>query len=148
MDFDARLIRDINTSERCELTAYVDTEGWWTVGWGHRLDPMLQWSGYTITQQQADNWRTVDLQKALAGAERTPEWPYLDTDCRRNAVVELCFNMGAGRWLGFVDTRAAIRLHNWKAAHDELLNSKWRTQVHEKRANRLANYLLTGAYPV
>ncbi len=48
---------------------------------------------------------------------------------------------------GFVHCRQALQARDWQAAHDQLLNSAWAGQVHEKRANRIAGYLLTGEYP-
>lgn len=144
---DPRLIADIDASEQCKLVAYRDTEDLWTIGWGHLLDQTIDWTGYTITQAQADQWRDTDIQKAMAAAERLPERRHCDTPCRLNALIELVFNLGPTRWVGFVNTRAAIVQHDWQRAHDELLRSKWAGQVKEHRANRLANYLLTGKYP-
>jgi lysozyme len=145
--FDPRLVADIDSGENCELLAYKDTEHLWTIGWGHLLDQSIDWTGHTITQAQADQWRDVDMQKATAAALRLPEYASLDTDCRRNALIELVFNMGPSRWIEFVDTRAALVRRDWPRAHDELLDSKWAGQVKARRANRLANYFLTGIYP-
>lgn len=172
---DARLVADIDRSESCRLTAYRDSRGLWTIGWGHLLDQSVDWTGHAISQAQADQWRDIDILKAEMYAGRLPEWVSLDTVCRRNAVAELCFNMGA-RWLGFHDTRTAIAVRSWQRAHDKLLDSEWAAEVQphtfhadrcihcglpkaqagpksyctarsDGRAFRLANYLLTGAYP-
>ena len=59
----------------------------------------------------------------------------------------MIFNMGEGKWHGFVHCRQALQARDWQAAHDQLLNSAWAGQVHATRANRIANYLLTGVYP-
>lgn len=140
------LIRDVRIAESCKLKGYKDSRGFWTKGWGHLLEdqsgPGLDW-----TQDQADEQLIKDLRSAEAFAQNTPEWPFLDTACRQNAIIELSFNMRK-KWLLFVNTRVAIRQHNWQTAHDELLNSSWEHQVHEARADRIADYLLTGEYPV
>jgi GH24 family phage-related lysozyme (muramidase) len=146
MMIDPKLVADIKAAEACKLTSYKDSEGLWTVGWGHLLDQNLFGAGYTITPDQAASLLQTDLESAQNYAQKLPEWTYLDTPCRQNAVIELCFNM-RGKWLLFVNTRHAIDRQDWTAAHDGLLSSLWATQVHATRANRLANYLLTGQYP-
>lgn len=143
---DPRLTADIKAAESCKLTSYKDSEGLWTVGWGHLLDQNVFGADYTITQEQADAWLQLDIESAQTYAQKTSEWDALDTACRQNAVVELCFNMRS-KWLLFVNARRAIDRHDWQAAHDGLLASVWATQVHATRANRLADYLLTGQYP-
>jgi GH24 family phage-related lysozyme (muramidase) len=143
---DPRLVADLDAAEHCQLVAYRDTEGFWTIGWGHLMDQTVDQTGVTWTQAQADAQRQLDINSATAFAQTLPEWDALDTDCRQNAVIELCFNMRK-RWLAFANTRHAIQARDWQAAHDGLLNSLWASEVHATRANRLADYLLTGQYP-
>ena len=148
MTIDTRLARDVGQGEGLELTAYRDSvRRLWTVGYGHLLNPQSHdWSGYHITPSQAATLFDSDILVSSAYAQRLPEWVALDTDCRRNAVIELCFNM-RGRWLEFVNARGAIMRKDWQTAHDQLLDSEWAKEVGPQRSNRLANYLLTGAYP-
>lgn len=142
---DTRLQADIQGAESCKLTAYRDTRGFWTIGWGHLLDQSIDWTGHTITQAVADALLAGDIAEAQAHAEKLPE--YADqTDCRENAITELVFNMGLQHWLGFKKCRAAIQSKNWQEAVHELLSSAWSGQVGTKRSGRLAGYLLTGSY--
>lgn len=144
---DPQLRLDVEGSEHCVLHSYPDSLGRWTIGWGHLIlpppssDPGLVW-----TQQQADDQLTADLESAGVYAAATPEWQYLNTPCRQNAVIELCFNM-RNRWMLFINCRAAIRAQRWQDAHDQLLSSLWASQVHATRADRIADYLLSGSYP-
>jgi GH24 family phage-related lysozyme (muramidase) len=141
------LVRDIGVAEADELTAYQDSEGLWTVGRGHLLEPQdHNWTGYTITPEQDQIFFAADIADAQAYASRLPEWPSLDTLCRQNAVTELIFNMH-GRWLEFVLCRHAIMVRDWSTAKVQLLDSKWASEVHAARANRIADYLFTGEYP-
>jgi lysozyme len=143
---DDRLRADIDASEECKLSAYQDSLGVWTIGWGHELFPQTPDQATTVwTQAKADTQRDADIALAQVFAQALAEWPFLDTPCRQNAVTELCFNMRR-RWLLFANTRAAIRAQNWPGAHDGLLDSEWAREVHAARANRLANYLLKGHY--
>ena len=144
---DPRLQADIQMAESCRLTAYRDSRGLWTIGWGHLLTPQPSGDpGLIWTQDQADAQLAGDIDQARAFAATLREWPALDTDARRNAVTELVFNMG-NHWLLFNNTRGALVRQDWKAAHDGLLSSLWASQVHSTRAGRIADYILTGAYP-
>lgn len=144
---DPRLERDIKAAEGCNLVAYRDTRRFWTIGWGHLLDPQDgPWAGYTITQEQADAWLEQDIARAQAQAAHTIEWPVLNT-CRENAVTELIFNMGLHKWLGFEKCRRALAQGDGVEATAQLLSSLWAEQVGISRAARLAGYLRTGAYP-
>jgi GH24 family phage-related lysozyme (muramidase) len=144
---DLRLQADIQTAEECRLIAYLDTMGYWTIGWGHKLPLGRDWTGTTWTQAQADAQLMTDITAAAQDCLSLQEWPFLDTPCRQNAVIELVFNMGRMTWQTFFRTRQAIKAHDWQTAHDQLLASKWEVQVHATRADRIANYLLTGQYP-
>lgn len=146
---DPRLVADINTAEANKLTAYQDTLGNWTIGRGHELPkaaPGKSWEGFSISSDVSDRYFLGDLLSALVYAKALPEWNKLDTPCRQNALIELCFNM-RGKWSTFVQTRAALEAQNWQGAHDGLLNSLWDKEVGVIRATRIANYFLTGEYP-
>lgn len=143
---DPILRRDIQQAERLELTAYKDTKGYWTIGWGHKLPPGA-WDGCHWDQSRADAVLDDDILDAWNHAQKLPEWTALDTRARVNALVELVFNMGTGTWLKFTKTRAAIRRQDWKCVSDELKASDWYSQVHATRADRLRGYFLTGSYP-
>lgn len=152
MNIDTRLIRDLQLAESPDgvpnLTAYKDSRGFWTIGFGHLMSNQDDSAaGTTISAARAVALLNTDICTAKLQAAQTPEWAELDTACRQNAVIELVFNMGEHKWMGFVLTRAAIKLQQWQEAHDQLLNSAWASEVHPLRAKRLANYLLTGNYP-
>lgn len=144
---DPNLQNDVEGSEGCKLVSYRDTKNVLTIGWGHELrDQTAEAGALTWTQQQADDQLTADLTAAGVYAAALPEWSALDTPCRQNALIELCFEM-RGRWLPFKNTRACIQAQDWQGAHDNLLNSDWANEVHAARADRIADYLLTGEYP-
>lgn len=143
---DPRLESDIGTAEGDKLTAYRDSLGFWTVGRGHLLAPQdHDWTGYTITPAQDEAYFEGDIQQSVAFAQRLPEWAASDTDCRRNALIELCFNL-RGKWLEFHQARAAWARQDWQTAHDQILNSAADHQE-PHRIERIAGYVLAGEYP-
>lgn len=145
---DVRLVSDVKSAEGCNLVAYRDSKGLWTIGYGHLLDQTIDWTGHTITQATADGLLANDLDERAGQAAGLPEWSALDTDCRRNAVVECIFNLGYGNWRReFPKARAAIGARQWMIASQELLDSpQWIRDVGLHRVARLADYLAEGCY--
>jgi lysozyme len=136
-----RLDQSIELGEGCKLTAYKDTEGIWTIGWGTNLQSLR------IDQELADKWKTEKIKSVIVSAKMFPEWQFLDTDARQNVFIEMVYNMGPMRVSGFTEMRKAITKQDWETAAKEGLSSKWATQVGQ-RANRLMEMLRTGQFQV
>lgn len=152
---DRRLAIDIDAAEQDRLVAYLDSRGNWTCGRGHLLPrpaPGRSWENFTVIQSTSDGWFSTDILNAMRLAKSWPEFSACDTDCRKNALYEIAFNMG-GRWSEFGPTRELIKEQRWQDVHDHLLASLWAKEVQPDgldkpgRATRIANYFLTGAYP-
>lgn len=152
---DRRLAVDLDAAERDELTAYLDTRGNWTCGRGHLMPPAApgrSWEGFTVPQSTSDRWFSTDIVNAINLASRWPEFTSCDTDCRKNALTELAFNM-AHKFETWGPTIKLIEAKDWQGVHDHLLASLWAKQVQPHgldtpgRATRIANYFLTGEYP-
>jgi GH24 family phage-related lysozyme (muramidase) len=152
---DRRLAVDLDAAEQDRLVAYLDTKGNWTCGRGHlmpRPAPGRTWENFTVVQSTSDRWFSTDIMNAIHLASKWPELDSCDTECRKNALYEIAFNMG-GRWSEFQPTRDAITAKEWQAVHDHLLASLWAKEVQPHgldkpgRATRIANYFLTGEYP-
>jgi len=148
---DRRLAVDLDASESDRLLAYRDSLGYWTCGRGHLMPQGRSWEGFRVTQAASDGWFSNDILKAIRLASALPEMASCNTQCRKNALYELVFNMG-GRWKTFTRTRAAVVNRQWKQAHDNLLASLWARQVQPHgldkpgRATRIAKYFLIGEY--
>lgn len=80
----------IQSFETCDLTAYPDQRGVWTIGWGHTAGVS---PSDTCTQDQADAWFVQDTQTAVNAVSRS-----VDVALSQNqfdALVSLCFNIGS-----------------------------------------------------
>ena len=143
-----QLLANIKAAEGCKLTAYRDTRGFWTIGYGHLLDQTIDWTGHVITQETADGLLAQDLDAATAQATSLPEWPALDTQTRQDAITECVFNLGIEHWIKeFQQTRKCIQVQSWTAAAANLLNSpEWIAEVGKPRVARLAGFLQSGSY--
>lgn len=133
------LTQDLMRDEGCRLTAYQDTLGIWTCGWGHaHVPPNTVWSLEKATQVLQE-----DISTAIKALDRNASWWRTLNDPRQDVMVNLTFNMGWGGLSTFKNTLAAIKAGNFEQAASGLLDSKWATQVHG-RATRLAKQMRTG----
>ena len=80
----------IKSFEGLRLTAYDDSTGVWTIGYGH-IKGVQQ--GQTITAEQADEFLREDLADAEAAVEHLPV-PLNDNQFA--ALVSFAFNLGPG----------------------------------------------------
>jgi lysozyme len=135
------LIPDLERDEGLRLSAYQDTAGIWTVGYGHAyVHPGTVW-----TQQQAEQMLEADVAHTEAALDiQLPWWRTLD-DVRQDVIVEMAFNIGVTGLLQFHNTLAAVKAEQWAQASAGMLHSAWATQV-GARADRLAEQMLTGVY--
>ena len=83
----------IETSEGCRTTAYQDSVGVWTIGYGHTSNVS---PGETCTLQQAQEW----LQQDVSGAEYVVN-TVVKAPLNQNqfdALVDFVFNLGSGNF--------------------------------------------------
>jgi len=119
-----------------KLKAYVCTAGKATIGVGRNLDDV------GITDDEAIYLLRNDIkrvQRELSGFR----WFSEISQNRRNAVTDMCFNIGITRFSQFKDMIAAIEAKDYEKAAAEMLNSRWASQV-GKRAITLANIMRVG----
>jgi lysozyme len=120
--------------EGLRLKAYKDTEGWWTIGYGHFLGqtPIPQ----EITMEQAMTLLMGDVNHAIINA-KSFSWFYTLSENRKNVIVNMLFNLGMSRFSGFKKMIALVDSRQYKEAAIEMMDSKWAEQV-KARAARLA----------
>ena len=136
-----RLRSQLKLHEGVRAKPYKDTVGKTTIGCGRNLDDV------GLSADEIDFLLGNDISTAEGHCYRLPWFKALD-QVRQNAVCELVFNMGPAKFAGFKKFAAAMEDGNWIKAQEELLDSKWRTDVGPIRSTRLANMILTGEFPV
>ena len=94
---------------------YVCPAGFWTIGYGHLCDPTHP----PISGDEAESYLGRDLVTALDATLRF--CPVLATvpEGRLAAIVDLTFNLGAGR-LQTSTLRRRVNQRDWAAANSEL----------------------------
>lgn len=153
----ARLEQSLTVDEGKELTPYRDSLGLWTTGIGRCLEsnpitgPEWKWLldhnavAFRLADEGAKYLFDDDVLTAVRQIKaRCDFWDRLD-DVRQNVLIEMCFQLGIQRLLGFNKMFAALRVGNWAEAKKEALDSDWSKQT-PKRAEMLAERLLTGVW--
>lgn len=87
-----KLVQALKKMEGCRLTAYQDTAGVWTIGYGHTAGVK---KGDRCTQYQAEQYLREDLAKFEAAASKVRN---VNTQGRFDAVVDFCYNCGIGNF--------------------------------------------------
>ena len=85
-----RLIDAIKKFEGCVLSAYQDTAGVWTIGYGHTRGVK---PGDRITQYQADRFLADDLAEYEEAASRVK---HVSTQGKFDAITDFMYNCGVG----------------------------------------------------
>lgn len=104
---------------------YKDTQGRVTIGWGHNLDEL------GITHAAANFIFDIDFNQAVKDLSQY-SWYETQPDNVKDALVDMCFNMGIGRLLSFKKMIWSLGVKDYTRAALEVLDSKWASQVKER----------------
>jgi lysozyme len=133
----ATLRQSLMHHEGLRFKPYHCTAGKVTIGYGRNLDDV----GITITEAEA--MLEADIDRSVDELDRVkPGWRE-HSDNRQNVLIEMMFNLGAPRLMGFRKMWAAIDARDYTKAAIEMLDSRWAKQV-GKRAETLANQMRAG----
>jgi len=126
------LQEDLILDEGIRLKPYRCTAGKLTIGVGRNLDDV------GISRSEA----TLLLNADISTAEKSldiyyPWWRTTLPEPAARALVNMAFNLGAGRLAGFKGMLSALKCGDYNLAAEECLDSKWRQQVGD-RATRIA----------
>jgi GH24 family phage-related lysozyme (muramidase) len=134
----------IQECEGCRLTAYLDTRGLPTIGWGHLLDSSKDWTGYTITQERADQLLQADMGSARSYAALFPHFQDMN-EVRQAVCVSMCYQLGSKplHWPNFM---AALGREDYAQAATAGRDSDWWRVQTPKRAEREMSMMETGLW--
>ena len=121
---------------------YIDSEGYPTVGIGHRLpDEYKSKKGQVLfSDDQLNKWFTEDIAKATASAsDNISNFDSLDNNVQ-GALINQAFQLGGTGQKGFEKMIKAIEDGDMNKAASEALDSNWFSQT-PKRALDLASIL-------
>lgn len=137
------LIDDLMVEEGCRLTAYQDTVGVWTIGYGHTGREVH--AGLTWTQSEAEFALQSDVNLTKRGLDTAiPWWTTLD-DIRQDVLADMAFNLGVHGLLEFNTFLALVRAGSYNHAALDMMSTAWAHEV-GRRADRLERQMAKGVH--
>lgn len=132
-----QLIQELKRDEGVVLTLYKCSAGKNTIGVGRNVDDR------GITDDESDYLLSNDIDLCIEELRATFPWFQTLSDTRQRVMVNMCFNLGLSRLMGFRKFLAAMEAGEWETAGVEMLDSKWARQV-GPRSTRLRDLVLEG----
>lgn len=120
------LINQLKIHEGFVPHAYKDSEGYLTIGYGRLIDKSL---GGGITKEEANYLLLNDIKNKTSEIRKALPWFDTLTDSQQRALVNMTFQMGITRLLGFRKALTALKNKDLHTAQKEFLDSKWARQT-------------------
>ncbi|MDR3347058.1 MAG: glycoside hydrolase family protein [Helicobacteraceae bacterium] len=137
--------QQIKEHEGFRLKAYLDTLGYWTIGYGHLLGKSDHPAIETIDKDEAEKLFEVDFEIALKDAKALVfEWDAMG-EARQAVVINMAFNLGFNKLRKFAKMISHIEGKRYAQASIEMLDSLWAKQV-GKRSTKLSRQMETGEW--
>jgi lysozyme len=133
------LIKMLRSHEGVRSTVYLDSVGIETIGVGRNLKDV------GLSEDEIDYLLVNDINRCKAEAKAFHWYKDLNT-VRREAILNLLFNLGKPRFLGFKKAIKALESNDYEESADQFWDSRWRKQV-GKRAEDICHMIRTGSYP-
>lgn len=143
MNYD-RLVKRLMVDEGYREESYWDDawgggKGQWSWGYGTKAaGPGKRISKFAakVDLESKVNYFTMVFQRLFEDVK-------IDNEIRQEALLNMMYNLGVTRFLGFKKMIEAVRQNNWEEAALEAQNSLWYEQV-PGRARRIVAELKTG----
>ena len=137
-----QLLAMLKRHEGVESHAYECSEGKITVGVGRNIDSE---GGIGLSDEEIDFLLRNDIERCIIELSSEYDWFVDLDDIRKDAIVDIAFNLGITRLRLFKRALAAMAEGNYKQAATEFLDSKWAKQV-GGRALELSDMISSGEY--
>ena len=134
-----RLMDQLSKDEGFKTQPYKDPAGKLTIGVGRNLED----NG--LSEREVRILLMNDIDRVIT--ELDTNYPFFVTlnDVRQEVLVNMCFNLGLPKFMGFKKMLEAVKIKDFKTAAEEMKNSKWFEQVGE-RAVRMCKQMESGVY--
>ena len=139
-----RLIKMLKRHEGVKSHAYKCSAGKVTVGVGRNIDEN---GGIGLTDSEIDMLLANDIKRVEQELKDRFSWFRNLDSVRREAMIDIAFNLGITKLLGFKKALAAMESGDYYWASTEFNASRWAEQV-GYRAEELCDMIETGEYRV
>jgi len=123
------IIEMLRKHEGVETHAYVDSVGKITLGVGRNIDKN---GGIGLSTDEIDYLLANDVERVEAELLAAFNWYKMLGDARKDAIMDMCFNMGLPRFKKFKKALAGMAKGDYKTAAIEFLDSRWANQVGQR----------------
>ena len=142
MSYEA-LSNSVKLSEGFRNRIYQDTEGFDTIGWGHKVvpgDPFK--AGVEYTEEDLQAVFDKDLRKAVAQMKQLCEQNSISDlpETAEHVITEMCFQLGQTGVSKFKNMWKCLQEANFIGASFEMLDSRWNKQT-PNRCKKLADLM-------
>ena len=136
-----KLLEMLKRHEGVRSHVYLCSAGYETIGVGRNISK----SGMGLSDDEVDYLLENDIVRVIK--ELSLEYPWFKDldDVRKDAIIDIGFNLGATRLRGFKRALAAMDVADYKTASLEFLDSKWSRDV-KGRSAELAHMIAIGEY--
>jgi lysozyme len=137
-----QLVDTLKRHEGVRSHAYKCSENMITVGVGRNLDEN---GGIGLSDDEIEYLLMNDIERCDAELRAAYDWYEDLKKPRRDAMINLCFNLGLTRLRGFVKALEAMSREQYDVAADEFMDSRWAKQVGD-RAVEVTELIRSGEY--
>ena len=136
-----KLLEMLKRHEGVRSHVYLCSAGYETIGVGRNISK----SGMGLSDDEVDYLLENDIVRVIK--ELSSEYPWFKDldDVRKDAMIDISFNLGATRLRGFKRALAAMEVADYEMAAKEFLDSKWSRDV-KGRATELCYMIEMGSY--
>jgi lysozyme len=138
----SKLSDQLRIHEGVRSHAYKCSANMITVGVGRNLDEN---GGLGLSDDEIDYLLENDIRRCKQELITLPWFSQIDS-VRQDALINMCFNLGMTRLLGFKNALTAMSVGDYDTAADEFMDSRWAKQV-GRRAEEVCTMIRTGSYP-
>jgi len=121
---------------------YKCSAGYWTLGIGRNVDVN---GGLGLSEDEVNYLLENDIERVIKELSTEFGWFADLDDVRRDAMIDISFNLGATKLRKFVLALDAMAKADYKSASEEFLDSDWSRTV-KGRSIELAKMIATGEY--
>jgi len=136
-----KLLDMLKRHEGVRSHVYLCSAGYETIGVGRNISN----TGMGLFDDEVDYLLENDIARVIK--ELSLEYPWFTDldDVRKDAMIDISFNLGATRLRGFKNALSAMESADYTLAAKEFLDSKWSRDV-KGRSHELASMIETGKY--
>ena len=135
------LVSMLKRHEGVRSKVYMCSANYETIAVGRNISE----SGLGLSDDEIDYLLNNDIQRVKEELTDSYFWFPAMNEARRDALIDISFNLGQTRLRGFVKALEAMSREQFDVAADEFMDSKWSEQV-GNRAVEVTEMIRTGEY--